>query len=120
MAFDALEFAKELIKIPSVSADKSRAAEVARCAKVFADKISSLGFCCELVKTGLHPIIWAKRAAKTPAKIRVVCYGHYDVQPVDPIEKWRNPPFEPIVENGRLCGRGSADNKGPFMCLFGG
>ena len=120
MAFDALEFVKELIKIPSVSADKSRAADVARCAEAYAGKLSELGFEAELVKTGLHPIIWAKRPAKTPAKIRVVCYGHYDVQPVDPIEKWRNPPFEPIVENGRLCGRGSADNKGPFMCLFGG
>lgn len=120
MPFNPLEFVQELLKIPSISADANYAGEVERCARVFSEKIASLGFETELVKTSLHPIIWAERNSKTPAKIRILCYGHYDVQPIDPIEKWNKPPFEPAVENGRLWGRGSADNKGPFMCLFGG
>lgn len=121
MSFNALEFTKELIKIPSVSADSSRVADVALCANKIAEKFRELGFEVSVEKTELHPIVWAKRNAKNAdAKIRVLCYGHYDVQPVDPIEKWTTPPFEPVEKNGRLCGRGSADNKGPFMCLFGG
>lgn len=120
MSFNALEFVQQLLKIPSISADANFASDVKKCAEVFSKKIALLGFDAELVKTDLHPIIWAERKANVPAKIRVICYGHYDVQPVDPIEKWNKPPFEPTVENGRLWGRGSADNKGPFMCLFGG
>lgn len=120
MSFDALSFTRELIEIPSVSADENHADDVAFCAKTIAEKLNALGFESELVKTDLHPIVWAKRKAKIPAKIRVLCYGHYDVQPVDPLEKWETPPFEPAIKNKRLCGRGSADNKGPFMCLFGG
>lgn len=118
--FDALEFTKTLIKIPSISADSSRREDVAKCAAAYVAKLRELGFEAEAVKTELHPIVWATRKAKVPPKFRVLCYGHYDVQPVDPIEKWRTPPFEPIVKDGRLCGRGSADNKGPFMCLLGG
>ncbi len=120
MNFDALDFAKTLIKIPSISADVRHAKDVLICAETLAAKLTDLGFQSALVKTDLHPICWAKRKAKTEAKIRILCYGHYDVQPVDPIEKWDTPPFEPIVKNGRLLGRGSADNKGPFLCLLGG
>ena len=120
MPFDALEFTRELIRIPSVSAAPSHAEDVRQCAQAIHVKLGLVGFDSQIVKTDLHPIVWAKRAAKTPAKIRILCYGHYDVQPVDPIEKWKTPPFEPQIKNGRLHGRGSADNKGPFMCLFGG
>lgn len=121
MPFDALEFTKELIAVPSVSADSSKAAEVARCAGIISERLNSLGFEAVVERTPLHPIVWAKRASKSgKANLRVLCYGHYDVQPVDPVEKWILPPFEPVVKNDRLYGRGSADNKGPFMCLFGG
>ncbi len=120
MAFDPLELAKELIAIPSISADPGHRSDVRRCAEHFASRLRGLGFSAELCDYGLHPVIWASRRAETAPKFRILCYGHYDVQPVDPISKWKNPPFEPKVENGRLLGRGSADNKGPFLCLLGG
>jgi acetylornithine deacetylase/succinyl-diaminopimelate desuccinylase-like protein len=76
--------------------------------------LRSLGFAVEVVKTDLHPIILAQRVGD-PAWPHVIIYGHYDVQPPDPLSLWRTPPFEPTERDGRLWGRGTADNKGPLM-----
>ncbi len=120
MSFDTIKFISDLIKIPSVSAESSRAGDVAECASFLAGKLAGLGFDTELVKTNLHPIIYAKRSSKAEKKVRILCYGHYDVQPVDPLEKWLTPPFEPVVKDGKIWGRGAADNKGPFTCILAG
>lgn len=120
MKFDAVDFISEVVKIPSVSAKSEHSADVARCAEVFNAKFLSLGFESEIIKTKLHPIVFAKRKSKVQAKFRILCYGHYDVQPAEPLEKWHTQPFEPIVKDGKLCGRGTADNKGPFISLFSG
>ena len=73
-----------------------------------------MGFKVEVVQTDMHPIIFAERGGE-PSWPHVVIYGHYDVQPADPLELWKTPPFEPTVVGDRIYGRGAADNKGPLM-----
>ncbi len=87
---------------------------MAACRDFVADLLRGLGLEVEIVPTQLHPVILATRGGD-PAWPHVVIYGHYDVQPADPIELWTNPPFEPTERDGRMYGRGAADNKGPFM-----
>lgn len=121
MKFDAVEFIKKLVKIPSVSAVSEHAADVAECARVLSAEFEKLGFESSIEKTPLHPIVFARRNCPSgKPKARVLCYGHYDVQPPEPLEKWHWKPFEPEVRNGRILGRGTADNKGPFTCLLAG
>lgn len=119
--FDPQTFISELVKIPSISANSNRTADVRRCAEFLTRELSALGFESELVKTPHHPIVFARRAcvAETP-KFKILCYGHYDVQPPEPLEKWHTDPFEPVVKDGRIWGRGTADNKGPFTCMLAG
>jgi acetylornithine deacetylase/succinyl-diaminopimelate desuccinylase-like protein len=76
--------------------------------------LEQLGFTVELVETELHPILYAERI-RNPDWPHVVLYGHYDVQPADPFELWTSAPFEPEVREGRIYGRGAADNKGPTI-----
>ncbi|MBS0662818.1 MAG: M20/M25/M40 family metallo-hydrolase [Verrucomicrobia bacterium] len=112
--FDPVEKLKEYIRHPSVSAD-SRYKDGMRGAQEFiAGLIGSLGFTVEVVKTDLHPIVLAHRGGN-PAWPHVLIYGHYDVQPPDPLNLWESPAFEPAVRGRRLYGRGAADNKGPFL-----
>jgi len=112
--FDPVEKLKEFIRHPSVSAD-SKFREGMRGAQNFvSDLLGSMGFSVEVVATELHPIILASRGSN-PAWPHVVVYGHYDVQPADPLNLWTTPAFEPTVRGNRLYGRGAADNKGPLM-----
>ena len=112
--FDPLEKLKEFIRHPSVSTDP-RFADGMRGAQEFvAGLLGSLGFQVEVVKTALHPIILARRGGD-PSWPQVIIYGHYDVQPSDPLNLWQSPAFEPVVRGARLYGRGAADNKGPLM-----
>lgn len=121
MELDTVNFISDLVKIPSVSAMSEYAQDVAKCADVLNAKFGELGFDSKIIKTDLHPIVFAERKAKMGnAKFRVLCYGHYDVQPPDPLDKWTTPPFEPTIKDGRIWGRGTADNKGPFSCLLAG
>jgi acetylornithine deacetylase/succinyl-diaminopimelate desuccinylase-like protein len=76
--------------------------------------LGSLGFTVEAVHTELHPIIFAQRGGD-PSWPHVVIYGHYDVQPADPLNLWKTPAFEPTIVGNRIYGRGAADNKGPLM-----
>jgi acetylornithine deacetylase/succinyl-diaminopimelate desuccinylase-like protein len=112
--FDPLEKLKEFIRFPSVSTDPAfgegmRGAQGFVCAL-----LGSMGFKVEVVKTDVHPIILASRGGD-PSWPHVVIYGHYDVQPADPLGLWKTPPFEPTVIGSRIYGRGAADNKGPLM-----
>jgi acetylornithine deacetylase/succinyl-diaminopimelate desuccinylase-like protein len=112
--FDPVEKLKEYLRHPSVSAD-SRFAEGMRGAQRFvADLLAGLGFAVEVVPTAKHPLILAERGGE-PGWPHVVIYGHYDVQPADPLELWQSPPFDPQLRGNRLYGRGAADNKGPLM-----
>jgi acetylornithine deacetylase/succinyl-diaminopimelate desuccinylase-like protein len=112
--FDPVEKLKEFIRHQSVSAD-SRFKDGMRGAQEFvSDLLGSLGFTVEVVKTDLHPIIFAQRGGDASWP-HVVIYGHYDVQPADPLSLWKTPAFEPTIIGNRIYGRGAADNKGPLM-----
>lgn len=112
--FDPVEKLKEFIRFPSVSADPKFKEGMQGAQKFVADLLGSMGFAVEVVKTDLHPIIFAQRGGD-PKWPHVVIYGHYDVQPADPLNLWKTPAFEPTIIGNRIYGRGAADNKGPLM-----
>ncbi|HWA88129.1 MAG TPA: M20/M25/M40 family metallo-hydrolase [Opitutus sp.] len=112
--FDPVEKLKEFVRFQSVSTDPKFKDGMAGAQKFVADLLGSLGFKVEVVKTELHPIILAQRGGD-PAWPHVVIYGHYDVQPADPLNLWKTPAFEPTIVGRRIYGRGTADNKGPLM-----
>lgn len=112
--FDPVEKLKEFIGYPSVSTD-SRFKEGMRGAQEFVARLlGGMGFKVEVVPTRLHPLIFAQRGGD-PSWPHVVIYGHYDVQPADPLDLWKTPPFEGTLVGQRIYGRGSADNKGPLL-----
>ena len=102
----------ELLKIPSISTDPSYAADVQRCADWLADHMRQAGIArVEVMPTPGHPIILAEHMVD-PSLPTVLVYGHYDVQPPDPLELWESPPFEPVIKDNRIFARGSSDDKG--------
>jgi acetylornithine deacetylase/succinyl-diaminopimelate desuccinylase-like protein len=107
-----LEELKDFLRIPSISTDPEHTADVARAAQWVADKLRAAGLeNVEIIPTAKHPLVYADWL-HAPGKPTVLCYGHYDVQPPDPLEEWVSPPFEPTVRDGNLYARGSADDKG--------
>jgi len=112
--FDPVEKLKEFIRHPSISADPTYKEGMRGAREFVAGLLTSIGFAVEVVPTALHPIIVAKRG-DNPAWPHVIIYGHYDVQPADPLNLWQTPPFDPQIREGRIFGRGAADNKGPLM-----
>ena len=102
----------EFLAIPSVSTDPAHASDVRSCAEYCRERLAEIGFpATELFETGGHPVVYAEWL-DAPEAPTVLFYGHYDVQPVDPIELWTTPPFEATVRDGRIFARGSADDKG--------
>ncbi|MBA4170558.1 MAG: dipeptidase, partial [Chloroflexi bacterium] len=100
------------LRIPSIGTLSEHAPDVRRAAEFVADRLTAMGIeNVEVSPTGGHPIVYGDwlHAADAPT---VLVYGHYDVQPVDPLELWHRPPFEPVVEGGRVYARGAADDKG--------
>lgn len=112
--FDPLEKLKQYISSPSVSTDSSFKEGMDQTRDFISNLLEGMGLSVEVVNTDLHPIVVAKRTGD-PTWPHVIIYGHYDVQPADPIELWKSDPFEPVVKDGRIYGRGAADNKGPQM-----
>jgi acetylornithine deacetylase/succinyl-diaminopimelate desuccinylase-like protein len=112
--FDPIEKLKEFIRHPSVSADPSFKDGMVGARDFVAGLLTSIGFKVEVVHTKLHPVILAERHGN-PAWPHVIIYGHYDVQPADPLNLWTSAAFEPEIRGNRIYGRGSADNKGPLM-----
>ena len=110
----------DLLRIPSVSADPAHAADCRRAAEFMADLLSGMGLDASVRPTPGHPMVVAHMNGGGPAAPRVLFYGHYDVQPVDPLEEWRTDPFEPALvvgEDGRerVFARGACDDKGQLM-----
>jgi acetylornithine deacetylase/succinyl-diaminopimelate desuccinylase-like protein len=112
--FDPIEKLKEYVRHPSVSADSKFKDGMVGAQQFLTRLFTDMGFAVEAVPTGLHPVIVAKRIVDRTSP-HVMIYGHYDVQPADPVAKWGTPPFEPVVKGGRMYGRGTADNKGPLL-----
>lgn len=109
----------EFLKIPSVSNSPKYADDTKRCAAWAMKNLKAAGLeHVELIETEGYPVIygdWLNAGADKPT---VLIYGHYDVQPVDPIEKWDNPPFEPVIKGNTIFGRGTADDKGQVFVHF--
>jgi acetylornithine deacetylase/succinyl-diaminopimelate desuccinylase-like protein len=104
----------ELLRIPSVSADPAFAPEVRRAAAWVRDKLAAVGLKSEIIDTGGHPIVYAESPPVPGAPVALV-YGHYDVQPPDPLDEWTTPPFEPTIRDGKVFARGATDDKGQML-----
>jgi acetylornithine deacetylase/succinyl-diaminopimelate desuccinylase-like protein len=107
-----LEELNTFLRIPSISTLPEHKPDVNRAAQFVADGLTRAGMeNVEIIQTALHPLVYADWM-HAPGKPTVLLYGHYDVQPPDPLELWETPPFEPTIRNGNLYARGSADDKG--------
>jgi acetylornithine deacetylase/succinyl-diaminopimelate desuccinylase-like protein len=106
------------LSIPSVSALPAHAPDCRRAAEWLRDELGSLGCATvQIIEGDGHPVVWAE-SPPVPGKPTLLIYGHYDVQPPDPLEEWISPPFEPTLRDGRLYARGAADDKGQVFCLL--
>jgi acetylornithine deacetylase/succinyl-diaminopimelate desuccinylase-like protein len=117
--FDELS---EFLRIQSISAEAGHAADVRRAGEWVCELIRTAGGVCELIDWHGQPLaIGELRASADPARAHtVLCYGHFDVQPPDPLELWESPPFEPEIRGEYLYGRGVADDKGQLYLLLSG
>jgi acetylornithine deacetylase/succinyl-diaminopimelate desuccinylase-like protein len=112
---DALEELRAFCRIPSVSTDQTYKAAIRDAAEFVQDALRRSGLPkVELIETAGHPAVYAEGPFVSGAPT-VLVYGHYDVQPPDPVDKWHSPPFEPAVRNDRLYARGVSDDKGPLL-----
>jgi acetylornithine deacetylase/succinyl-diaminopimelate desuccinylase-like protein len=110
-----VEELKEFLRIPSVSGDPAHKADVQRAAEFVHTQLEQAGVDAQIVKTDGHPIVFGEvKGADDGAKdcLTVLVYGHYDVQPPDPLDEWKSPPFEPTVRDGYVYARGATDDKG--------
>src|SRR5436190_24072542 len=114
MRDDYLEEYYSFLRFPSVSTDDEYKEKLVECARWLVQKLTSIGLETQLVPTRGHPIIWARNKHQ-PGRRTVLIYGHYDVQPPDPLELWDSPPFEPVLKNGYVFARGATDNKGQIL-----
>jgi acetylornithine deacetylase/succinyl-diaminopimelate desuccinylase-like protein len=115
-----MEELSEFLRIPSVSADPERSGDVMRAAEWVRDFIRAAGGDVEIVETGNKPLVIGELRASQGADDAptVIAYGHFDVQPPEPLELWESPPFEPTVRDGWLFARGVADDKGQLYLLL--
>lgn len=104
----------DLLRIPSVSADSTKKPDVRRAAEWVASQFRTLGLTTEICETDGHPIVYAEHV-QAPGAPTVLVYGHYDVQPPDPLDLWHTPPFEPTRRNGNVYARGATDDKGQMF-----
>lgn len=105
----------DLLRIPSVSADSTKNADTARCAEAVKEALIKAGCdTAEVCATAGHPIVYAEKIVD-PSLPTVLTYGHYDVQPPDPLDLWTSGPFEPVVVDGKIYARGACDDKGQMF-----
>ena len=109
-----LEDLFSFLRFPSVSTDSNHAGDVRACAEWLIAKLTGMGLATELHETPKHPVVVARNPHHAGRRT-VLIYGHYDVQPVDPLALWTSDPFEPIIRDGRILARGAADNKGQML-----
>src|ERR1700704_852639 len=113
-----LEELKGLLAIPSISALPQHAGDVRRCTEWCADEMRRIGLQnVRLITPPGNPVVYGDRLS-APGAPTILFYGHYDVQPVDPLELWESPPFEATIRDGELYARGAADDKGQVFMHF--
>src|SRR5690349_9542937 len=108
----------DFLRIPSVSTSPTHNADCRAAAEWVAGELRRLG--CgdvQFLASGTHPVVWGV-GPEVPGAPTLLVYGHYDVQPPDPLDEWTTPPFEPTVRDGKLFARGAADDKGQIFCLL--
>ncbi len=106
------------LKIPSISTLSEYATDVCSAASWVRDKLEIIGFpVAELIEGSGHPLVYAEWLGHDDQPTLLI-YGHYDVQPVDPLDEWRSPPFEPTIENNNIFARGATDDKGQIMVVL--
>lgn len=111
-----LEQLCDWLRIPSISTDPENKEDVRRAAQFAADKLTEIGFPrVDIDDTPGHPIVYAERLGRDAPTLLI--YGHFDVQPVDPLEEWTRPPFEPVIEGDNLYARGASDDKGQAFAV---
>ena len=103
-----------LLRIPSVSADESRNSDVRRAAEWVAGQFRQMGLSPEIIETSGQPLVYAE-TPPVPGQPTALVYGHYDVQPVEPLSEWVSGPFEPTKRNGNVYARGATDDKGQML-----
>jgi acetylornithine deacetylase/succinyl-diaminopimelate desuccinylase-like protein len=109
-----LEEMLELLRIPSISAKSENKADMQKCAELVRQRLLDSGADrAEVMNTKGHPVVYGEKIVD-PTKPTVLVYGHYDVQPPEPLELWHSGPFEPVIKDGKVYARGSADDKGQF------
>jgi acetylornithine deacetylase/succinyl-diaminopimelate desuccinylase-like protein len=111
----ALDELFDLLRIPSVSARSEHTPDIKRCAEWVQKSMTAAGMKAKIMPTGGHPVVlgeWRGAGDKAPT---VLVYGHYDVQPAEPLELWTSPAFEPVIRDGRIYARGSVDDKGQLF-----
>jgi acetylornithine deacetylase/succinyl-diaminopimelate desuccinylase-like protein len=109
-----LEDFYSFLRFPSVSTDDQCSGKVRDCAQWVSQKLQTIGLESKIVPTKRHPVVWARNKHREGRRT-VLIYGHYDVQPPDPLELWESPPFEPVLKDGFVFARGSTDNKGQIL-----
>ncbi len=102
----------DFLRIPSVSARSEHQGDVGRAAEWLAQRMRAAGLTAEVHPTAGHPVVLGEWRGAGPAAKTILVYGHYDVQPPEPLDLWESPPFEPVLRNGRIYARGSVDDKG--------
>ena len=106
---------KDFLRIPSISALPAHAGDVQEAAEWVAHRMHAAGIeHIEILPTGGHPVVYGDWL-HAPGAPTVLIYGHFDTQPVDPLELWTSPPFEPVIKEGRIYARGASDNKGNML-----
>src|SRR6266508_2411648 len=105
----------DLVQIPSISALPEHKPDVRRCAEALVQLLRGAGITqVEIVETGGNPVVYGAWL-EAPGAPTALVYGHYDVQPVDPLDEWEHPPFSGLVRDGIIYGRGTADDKGQVL-----
>src|SRR4030066_2022571 len=113
-----VEELKDFLRIPSISTLAENKADMLTAAEFVAGKLREAGLeNVKIIETKGHPLVYADWL-KAPGKPTVLVYGHYDVQPVDPINLWDSPPFEPTIRDGKIYARGATDDKGQMYMHF--
>ena len=111
---DPLDDLFEFLRFPSVSADSQFKSSVDACADWLTGRLRRAGLEAQKYETAGHPVVVARNEQR-PGRRTVLIYGHYDVQPPDPLDLWETPPFEPVIKGDKIFARGSTDNKGQIL-----
>ena len=110
-------YIQDLIDIVSAPSIGTQPETVRNCAQVIKEKMAGMSIEAQILETINNPVIFAElKSKKNPDGVTVLFYGHYDVQPANDLELWESLPFQPEIRDGRIYGRGVADNKGQFLC----